>query len=113
MTAQKQRVGYAWHLREIMAQHSMFQTIDLVDPLAEHGITLSVSQVHRLVTGTPERLSLPVLSALCAIFGVVPSDLITTEAFPVGVRSTATGDLPGSAELGAVRPKRARILDSQ
>ena len=28
-------------------------------------ITLSSSQVHRLVSHTPERLSLPVLAALC------------------------------------------------
>jgi hypothetical protein len=40
-----------------------FKTTELIPPLADRGITLSASQVHRLVTGTPERLSLPVLSA--------------------------------------------------
>ena len=50
--------------------------------LANRGITLSVSQVHRLVTGTPERLSLPVLAALCDILQVTPDDLITVTAQP-------------------------------
>ena len=44
-----------------MAAHGMFTTTELVPLLRERGIDLSASQVHRLVTGTPERLSLPVL----------------------------------------------------
>ena len=52
----------------------MFTTTGLVPQLAERGITLSASQVHRLVTGTPERLSLPVLAALCDIFDVTPAE---------------------------------------
>ena len=47
-----------------MAAHGLFNTTDLVPLLAERGINLSVVQVYRLVTGTPERLSLPVLAAL-------------------------------------------------
>ncbi len=50
----------------------MFTATELVPLLAERGIDLSASQVHRLVTGTPERLSLPVLAALCDIFDVHP-----------------------------------------
>jgi hypothetical protein len=34
-------------------------------PLAERDINLSLSQIHRLATGIPELLSLPVLAALC------------------------------------------------
>jgi Cro/C1-type HTH DNA-binding domain len=41
--------------------------VALVPLLAKRGISLSASQVHRLVTGIPERLSLPVLAALCDI----------------------------------------------
>ena len=37
-------------------------------------------QVWRLVTQTPERLSLPVLAALCDIFEVTPAQLIATRA---------------------------------
>jgi DNA-binding Xre family transcriptional regulator len=74
----KRRVSYQWRLREVMASRGIFTISDLVTPLAERGITLSVSQVHRLATGTPERLSLPVLAALCDILEVTPSELIAT-----------------------------------
>jgi DNA-binding Xre family transcriptional regulator len=76
----KRNIGYRWRLREVMASNGMFNTTDLTPLLADRGIALSVSQVHRLVTGTPERLSLPVLSALCDIFDVTPADLILTTA---------------------------------
>jgi DNA-binding Xre family transcriptional regulator len=72
--------SYQWRLREVIAAHGMFATTDLVPPLTDRGITLSASQVHRLVTGTPERLSLPVLAALCDIFEVTPADLVRTAA---------------------------------
>jgi Cro/C1-type HTH DNA-binding domain len=55
----KRQVSYKWRLREVMAAHGMFTISDLVEPLVDRGINLSVSQVHRLATGTPERLSLP------------------------------------------------------
>ena len=41
--------------------------------LRERGIGLSASQVHRLVSGTPERLSLQVLSGLCDILSCTPA----------------------------------------
>ena len=59
-----------------MAERGMFATTDLAPHLAQRGITLSTSQVHRLVTGTPERLSLPVLAALCDILDCEPGDLV-------------------------------------
>ncbi|WP_229867409.1 helix-turn-helix domain-containing protein [Streptomyces gelaticus] len=40
-----------------MAQHQIFTATELVPLLRERGIGLSASQVHRLVSGTPERLS--------------------------------------------------------
>ena len=63
--ARRRQVSYQWRLRELMAERGLFTTVELVPLLAERGITLSPSQVHRLVTGTPERLSLAVLAALC------------------------------------------------
>jgi len=62
MTASRQ-VSYQWRLREVMAAHGLFNATDLVPLLAERGIRLSSVQVWRLVTQTPERLSLPVLAA--------------------------------------------------
>ena len=56
--ARSRKLGYRWHLRRLMAEHDMFATTDLVPLLAERGVALSAAQVYRLVTGTPERLSL-------------------------------------------------------
>lgn len=78
-------------------------------PLRDRGIDLSPSQVHRLVTGTPERLSLQVLAALCDIFDVDPARLITTTAENAGVRRTGTGDRAAPSDLADLRPKRAWI----
>ena len=64
---QRRQVSYQWRLREQMAAKGMFTASELVPLLAERGIGLSASQVHRLVSGTPERLSLAVLAALCAL----------------------------------------------
>jgi DNA-binding Xre family transcriptional regulator len=101
-------VDYVWRLREVMAAHGMFQTTELVGPLRERGVDLSVSQVHRLVTGKPERLSLTVLAALCDIFDTDPGGLITATAESLGVRRMVgeRAEVAGSAEL---RPARARI----
>ena len=104
----KRKVGYKWRLREVMAQHQMFTATELVPLLRDRGIDLSASQVHRLVTGTPERLSLQVLAALCDILGCTPAELIATTAENAGVRKTATGDLPApprpSRSSGPARP---------
>ena len=111
MTRQRRKVSYEWRLREVMAAHKLYATTELVPLLAERGIVLSASQVHRLVTTTPERLSLPVLSALCDIFEVTPAELIVTEAVNTGVRKIAAGDRPATApDIGDLRPVRARIV---
>ena len=85
---------------------------ELVPLLRERGIDLSASQVHRLVSGTPERLSLQVLAALCDILSCTPADLVSITAENAGVRRTATGDLPAPLTPTAekLRPRPARIL---
>lgn len=112
---QRRKVSYEWRLREVMAEHKMYATTELVPLLAERGINLSASQVHRLVTSTPERLSLPILAALCDIFAVDAAELIPTDAASVGVRKV--GDRPArrtaTAGIGELRPVRARILPPQ
>jgi DNA-binding Xre family transcriptional regulator len=77
--------------------------------LAERGIGLSSSQVHRLVSGTPERLSLAVLAALCDILDVTPAELIATRAENMAPRKAAAAGAPKITDLAAVRPKRARV----
>ena len=69
------KISYHWHLRRLMAERGMYATTALVAPLAERGISLSREQVYRLVTGTPERLSLTTLAALCDILGCGPGDI--------------------------------------
>ena len=107
----KRKVGYTWRLREVMAGHRIFTATELVPLLRERGIDLSASQVHRLVSGTPERLSLQVLSALCDILSCTPADLVATAAENAGVRKTGTGDRPApTAAAAKLRPRPARIL---
>src|SRR5260370_38606537 len=106
----KRQVSYQWRLREVMAAHGMFIISELVPPLVDRGINLSVSQVHRLATGTPERLSLPVLAALCDIFDVTPADLFVTSAGNVtAARKTGTDGQAALSQAGDLRPRRARL----
>ncbi len=107
----KRKAGYTWRLREVMAEHHVFTATELVPLLRERGTGLSASQVHRLVSGPPGRLSLQVLSALCDILSCTPAGLAATTAGNAGVRKTATGDLPAPPAAAAkLRPRPARIL---
>jgi DNA-binding Xre family transcriptional regulator len=103
----KREVSYQWRLREVMAAHGMFTVTELVPMLRDRDIDLSASQVHRLASGTPERLSLPVLAALCDIFSCTPADLIATRARDAPTCKTGTGD--EVVNLNARRPRRARL----
>jgi hypothetical protein len=113
--AAKRQVSYQWRLREVMAAAGLFNASDLEPLLAERGIALSSVQVWRLVTQTPERLSLPVLAALCDIFGVTPAQLIATRAENVPARRRVSGGSGGGGgkeavtDLNALRPARARL----
>lgn len=110
MSRQTRAVSYRWQLRQLMAERGMFATTELVPLLVERGIELSVSQVHRLVTTTPERLSLPVLAALCDIFAVSPGELIVTDATPVAARKVLAAGRGGAPVSPELRPKPARVL---
>ena len=66
-------------------------------------------QVWRLVTQTPERLSLPVLAALCDIFDVTPAQLIATRAENAPARRRVVGGEDGVTDLNALRPARAKL----
>jgi DNA-binding Xre family transcriptional regulator len=109
----RRETGYRWRLRELMASRGLFATTQLSPLLAERGVELSASQVHRLVTGTPERLSLAVLAALCDILEVTPNDLIEVTAENAAVRKTGTaGPVLAATEPGA-RPTRARLRPAE
>ena len=102
------KAGYRWHLRRLMADREMYATTQLRPLLAERGVALSREQVYRLVTGTPERLSLVTLAALCDILGCGPGDLVE----PVAVAAVPAG--PAAVSPGAApRPVRARVTGRQ
>ncbi len=106
------RLDYRWHLRKVMADRGMFSTTDLIGPLAQRGITLSSSQVYRLVTERPERLSLKILMALLDILDCTMDDLIEPVAAASRARrpgKAAVGGAGDASGIGARRPKRARI----
>lgn len=111
---QQTRLNYDWHLRRLLAERGIFATTGLGPLLSERGINLSEAQVYRLVTGTPERLSLRTLVALCDILSCTPNDLIE----PVAERATgrATGTTPHRPKTAATprdakarTPRRAEI----
>ena len=106
----KRNVGYRWHLRQVMAARGLFATTELVPLLAERGVALSREQVYRLVVGTPERLSLATLAALCDILACTPGDLIEIVAEARRVPRSAVAATTPSATLRELRPRRARIV---
>ena len=106
------KLDYRWNLRQVMASRDMFQTTDLSPLLAERGIDLSSSQVYRLVTERPERLSLKILMALLDILDCAMDDLIEPVAAASPARRPAKAAAGGAADasgVGALRPRRARI----
>lgn len=84
------RMGIRWNLRTVMALQGMYNTTDLIEPLAERGVRLSREQVYRLVTGRPQRLNLDVLAALCDILDCGPERLLEV----VADENQASPDLP-------------------
>jgi DNA-binding Xre family transcriptional regulator len=104
------KMGYRWHLRQVMATRGMFATSDLVGPLAERGVQLSREQVFRLVTATPERLNLHVLAALCDILECGPGELIEPVAEQAEIHKSARAGEREVVDMKTVRPVRARLL---
>jgi DNA-binding Xre family transcriptional regulator len=101
------KLDYQWHLRQVMATRGMFSTTDLLGPLSDRGISLSSSQVYRLVVERPERLSLKILMALLDILDCDMADLIEPVAVAGSARKTKVAG--GGEGVGDLRPKRARI----
>ena len=105
------KLAYRWRLREIMAARGLFMTTDLAPLLEERGIALSAPQVYRLVTQTPERLSLRTLMALCDALGCTSVDLIEpVEEKPARTAKTASGS---GGDVRQLRPRRAEIAPTK
>lgn len=108
----RRRLNFHWHLRRVMAAHDIWQTTQLVPLLRERGVELSATQVYRLVTDKPERLSLRTLTALCDIFDCSPADLIEPYVEAAGRKQKAEGATVIDVSPN-LHPKRARILDDK
>lgn len=107
----RRRLGYRWKLREVMAARGLWHTTDLRPLLIERGIDLSPAQVHRLVTQTPERLSLRTLMALCDALDCEMADLLERVAEEQAPRRRrAAGGAEADADVLPLAPKPARIL---
>lgn len=105
----KREVDYRWRLAELMARDGLHNSTDLAPLLRERGIDLSPSQVYRIVTQRPERVSLKLIAALCDIFTCGPEDLVTvTAADAQRPRKTADGNVVRLTD--AIKPVRARIV---
>jgi DNA-binding Xre family transcriptional regulator len=104
------KLDYRWHLRQVMASRDMFSTAALRPLLAERGIDLSTSQVYRLVTETPERLSLKILMALLDILDCSMDDLIEPVSATTRRRAKDRAAAGGQAGVGDHRPPRARLM---
>lgn len=105
----KREVDYRWRLAELMARDGLHNSTDLAPLLRERGIDLSPSQVYRIVTQRPERVSLKLIAALCDIFVCGPEDLVTvTAADARRPQKAAAGNVVRLTD--AIKPVRARIV---
>ena len=102
-------VNYEWRLAEMMARHGMHNSTDLAPLLRERGIDLSPSQIYRIVTQRPKRVSMMLIAALANIFQCGPQDLMTFTAADAKKprKAAAAGNVVNLAD--AIKPVRARI----
>ena len=104
----KRHIEYSWRLREIMAARGLFNISDLIPLLVDRGIELSASQIYRLVGHKPERISMPLLGALCDALECTVEDLCDFRTVAAVQRKAANG--PKIIDLDTtIRPKRARV----
>ncbi|MFF3006620.1 helix-turn-helix domain-containing protein [Kitasatospora sp. NPDC057940] len=105
------KMGYHWHLRQVMATRGMFQTSELVPLLADRGVHLSREQVYRLVTQPPQRMSMDTLAALCDILDCGVQELIEVSVVEQAVRKTATGSAVNAGTPPQIRRATIRWPD--
>jgi DNA-binding Xre family transcriptional regulator len=86
----------------------MHNSTDLAPRLRERGIDLSPSQVYRIVTQRPERVSLKLIAALCDIFNCGPEDLVTVTAADAKKARKVASNVVAMSD--AIKPARARII---
>lgn len=104
------KIDYSWRLREIMAARGLFNISELIPLLTERGIDLSASQIYRLVGQKPERISLPLLGALCDALECTVEELCEFTAVAANKPRRAAAVNAQVVDLNTtIRPKRARV----
>jgi len=103
---------FTWRLEDRMHQSGIHSGAQLRDALAGEGISLSTSQIHRLIKQRPERLNLEVLAALCHVCDCRVEDLISVHAREnQSSARKVVGSKQSSIRSAAARPPRARIVE--
>ena len=73
---QRRRVSYQWRLREVMAEHKMYATTELVPLLAERGVravnllewqTIEAAEIANAREGAPRKKFVSVAEMLAAL----------------------------------------------
>ncbi|MCT2088381.1 helix-turn-helix transcriptional regulator [Micrococcus terreus] len=105
----KRHVEYTWRLRQVMAGRGMNNLSELIPHLHERGVSLSSSQIYRLLGGTPERMNLVLLGALLDVLDCSFEELCPTTVVATETRHRMTGSAAPTATTEAIRPVRARI----
>ena len=105
----------ALFLRQVMAEHNLWKTTELIPLLKSRGVNLSNAQVHRLVTQAPDRIPARTFAALCDIFDCTPNDLF--EPY-VEMRAAATANAPKRPEDLGIKPgspvaRRVRVVPDE
>lgn len=105
------KIEYRWRLREIMAARGMNNISDLLPLLVDRGVTLSDSQIYRLVGQKPERISLALLGAITDALECTVEDLCQFEvASAASPLRRVVGSVAEPVSLNeSVRPRRARV----
>jgi DNA-binding Xre family transcriptional regulator len=78
-----------WHLRMLAAERGYMTAKSLFDALQPGGLDITESQLRRIFTGQPERLSLALLAQLCCLLKATPGDLLTVVKVPARATLTA------------------------
>lgn len=68
-----------WRLAVLMAEHKIKTTVDLTRRLKEVGVTISPSQLGRIVYDRPRRVSTELLEGLVNVFECGVEDLFRLE----------------------------------
>lgn len=100
---------FTWNLRGLMADHQIYKTTALIEPLKERGVTLSREQVFRLVTKAPQRLNTEVLVALCDIFDCEIGELVVITRTARAQARVNAREEQSIAPIGDLRPVAAKI----